>query len=147
MITTTRPLKEGPSGSSMAMVAGLLLIALIYIVLVFAEGWNFRFKTVDPRVWLGVETIELTPELRRQYDLVAASGIVVSRIFNGSPAEEAGLQEGDVLQRWNGTSVTGQDQFQYLVQTTGIDERVTFTVERGGQQTLVYGRVGVRPGG
>ncbi|MBF0594558.1 MAG: PDZ domain-containing protein [Candidatus Omnitrophica bacterium] len=138
---------EGSKATIINMAVGLVLIAAVYLVLVFVDGWNFRFKAVDPRLWLGVETIELTADIRRQYDLLASNGILVSRVFMGSPAQKAGFKEGDVLQRWNGTSVIGQDQFQYLVQTTGINERVTFTVERAGKQMLVYGRVGIRPGG
>ncbi|MBF0386917.1 MAG: PDZ domain-containing protein [Candidatus Omnitrophica bacterium] len=139
--------KEGSKATIINMAAGLVLVAVVYLVMVFADGWNFRFRTVDPRLWLGVETIELTADVRRQYDLMAANGVLVSRVFKGSPAESAGLREGDVLQRWNGASVISQDQSQYLIRTTGINERVTFTVERAGKQTLVYGRVGIRPGG
>lgn len=147
MIRAERYPRQGDGISTINMAAGLVLVAVIYLVMVYADGWNFRFKAVDPRMWLGVETIELTPDIRLRYDLMAANGILVSRVFTGSPAERAGLRQGDVLQRWNGKSVISQDQFQYLIKTTGINERVTWAVERAGKQALVYGQVGIRPGG
>ena len=125
----------------------LIVGVAVFVTVIFADALSFRTKTENPALWLGIETVELTQDVKRQYDLQVASGLLVSRLFVGSPAEGAGIKEGDVILRWNGISVTNQDQFQYLIQTSQTSERIIFTVDRQGQQLLVFGRVGMRPGG
>lgn len=50
-----------------------------------------------PAVWRGLEVSEISPELARRYNLTETKGVVVTNIEMGSPAEEAGLREGDVI--------------------------------------------------
>lgn len=125
----------------------ILLIIIAAGVVFFIDKLTFQAKAVDPGMWLGVETVELTAAVKQQYDIQAASGLLVSRTFNGSPAKAAGIIDGDIIRRWNGVSLTSPEQLQYLIQTTRPDERVTLTVERQGKPVSVYARVGVRPGG
>jgi len=49
------------------------------------------------RGYLGVEAVELTPELREHFGAPAELGVMISRLDDGSPAEGAGLQVGDIL--------------------------------------------------
>ena len=125
----------------------ILLVVIAFVAIFFIDKFTFQVKTVDPRLWLGVETVELTPAIKQQYDIQAASGLLVSRIFNGSPAQAAGIRDGDVIRRWSGISVTSPEQLHYLIQTARLNERVTITVERQGNSVSVYARAGIRPGG
>jgi len=125
----------------------IFLVVIAVAVVIFIDKLTFQARTVDPRVWLGLETMELTPAVKGQYDIQAASGLLVSRVFNGSPAQASGISEGDVIRRWNGISVTSPEQLQYLIQTTQLSERITITVERLGKPVSVYARVNIRPGG
>ncbi|MBF0384262.1 MAG: PDZ domain-containing protein [Candidatus Omnitrophica bacterium] len=124
-----------------------IIVSIAILLIFFIDRLSFGARSTDPRLWLGIETIQLTPELSKQYDIQSPSGILISRIFLSSPAQAAGLKEGDIIKRWNGVSITNQDQFQNLIQTSGINEKITFSVERQGSQILVYGKVGIRPGG
>ncbi|MBF0330799.1 MAG: PDZ domain-containing protein [Candidatus Omnitrophica bacterium] len=139
--------KEGPNDSIMIMFVLLIVITAVFLALFLRARDSIQPRSIDPRLWLGVETIELTPDVKLQYDVLDPSGILVSRVFMGSPAELAGIKEGDVIQRWNGVSVIGQDQFQKLIQTSDPRDRVAFTIDRQGQPARVYGQVGIRPGG
>lgn len=49
------------------------------------------------RGYLGVEAVELTPELREHFGAPSETGVMVSRVADGSPAQNAGLQVGDIL--------------------------------------------------
>ena len=138
---------EDSNSTAVIGVVVLLCIAVVFTFLFMTDTFNLRFKAVDPRLWLGVETIELTADVKKQFNLLVTSGILVSRVFMGSPAQVAGIKEGDVIQRWNGVSLTNQVQFQYLIQTALVDDWITFTVDRQGQHVLVYAKVGIRPGG
>ncbi len=139
--------EEVPDDSITYMVWVLIFVAIVFVLLILFNKGESRIKTVDPRLWLGVETIELTPAVKQQYDLLDSNGILVSRTFLGSPASIAGIKEGDVIQRWNGISILNQDQFQFLIQTADPGVPIVFTVDRQGQQARVSGRVGIRPGG
>jgi len=55
------------------------------------------FDVMGSRGYLGVETIQLTPELREHFGAPGEIGVMVSRVAEGSPAQSAGLQVGDVL--------------------------------------------------
>ncbi|MBF0217211.1 MAG: PDZ domain-containing protein [Candidatus Omnitrophica bacterium] len=137
--------RGGPDGVNKALFGVLVLMAVI--VVVFIHKMDFHLKPADPRLWLGVETLELTPATKRQFDIRSANGLLVARTFEGSPAGQAGIKDGDVIRLWNGVSVTGQEQFQHLIQTTELKEKVTVSVDRGGKTVLVFAKVGIRPGG
>jgi membrane-associated protease RseP (regulator of RpoE activity) len=49
------------------------------------------------RAWIGVQTIDLTPELRSHFSVPADAGLMISRVMPGSPAERAALRVGDIL--------------------------------------------------
>jgi len=130
-------------------IALLIAIAVMAVlVAVFIDEINIPFiKTSDPRLWMGVETVELTAAIKKQYDIRSTNGILVSRVFVGSPAQISGIKDGDVIRRWGGISVTSQEQFQGLIQTSDSGARVKITVDRNGAPVLVFCRVGRRPGG
>jgi hypothetical protein len=61
---------------------------------------------MSSRSYLGVEAIELTPELRAHFGVPTGAGVMVSRIAADSPAESAGLQVGDILTEVDDASIT-----------------------------------------
>lgn len=136
---------NGPSKTNMLLF--VLLIAIAAVAVIFVDKMHFHYKTADPRLWLGVETVELTPDIKRQYDIQSTSGLLVARTFRGSPAQVAGIAEGDVMRRWNGTSIISQAQLQYLIQTSSLNKKIKITVDRNNTSVLIYSYVGIRPGG
>ena len=125
----------------------LMLLVVGVVVVLFIDKMQFHIKTPDPRLWIGIEAVELTPDIKSRYDISSTNGLLVSRVFVGSPAGSAGIKEGDVIRRWNGVSVTGQDHLKYLIQTADTDNRVTITLDRQAKGLLVYCSVAIRPGG
>lgn len=80
------------------------------------------------RGWLGVSVQGLTPQLQEAFG--TRHGVVVSEIDADSPATEAGLQRGDVIVRLNGRDVDSRDEFDNMVASLGIGDRVTAVVRR-----------------
>jgi serine protease Do len=67
----------------------------------------------NPEPVLGLMIDELTPDLADQYKLKATSGIVVSKVIKGSPADGAGIREGDMILEVDRTQVkTAKDFFE-----------------------------------
>ncbi|HZU34627.1 MAG TPA: trypsin-like peptidase domain-containing protein, partial [Gemmataceae bacterium] len=68
----------------------------------------------------GVSVDNLTPDTKQQLQLPAnINGVVVTSIDDGSAASDAGLQEGDIIQRVNHQKVTSVDDFDSAVKAAG----------------------------
>jgi serine protease Do len=57
------------------------------------------------RGWLGVGIQDLTDELAEKFGVAGKRGVLVSQVFEGSPAEKAGLRAGDIIVSINGRRV------------------------------------------
>jgi putative serine protease PepD len=77
---------------------------------------------------LGVTTTTLTPQLREEYGFTPTTGAVVLSVLAGSPAEQAGLREGDVIVALDTTRVTSAAALQAAVakRKAGTTVRVTY---------------------
>jgi serine protease Do len=86
----------------------------------------------------GVEVRALTPEILRQLGLPAGSaGVVVTGVPSGSPAENAGLQQGDVITEINRQRVTGLADFKRLAGKLGKKQNVLLYVNRQGRKLFI----------
>jgi serine protease Do len=61
------------------------------------------------------------------------SGVAVTKVMEGTPAAEAGLQEGDVIVRIAGQVVKTPQALQLAVERSPIGDRVELQVVRGGE--------------
>ncbi len=57
------------------------------------------------RGFMGVNIQDLTPTLAKEFDVKESSGALVSGVTPKSPAEKAGLREGDIITEFNGKAV------------------------------------------
>ncbi|HEB60166.1 MAG TPA: Do family serine endopeptidase [Gammaproteobacteria bacterium] len=97
------------------------------------------------RGWLGVAVQDLTPELAESFGLPEAKGVVVSNIVVNGPADEAGLDRGDVITRINGQEVDNVRKALDLITRAKPGETITITVIRGGREKEFKARVLQRP--
>ncbi len=86
------------------------------------------------RGWLGVTIQNLTPELAKQFDLKNENGVLVGDIVDGSPAEKAGLQRGDVIVEFNGRKVEDPNQIRNMVANIEPGKEVEVTIIRNNQE-------------
>lgn len=87
--------------------------------------------------WLGVSVEEMTPSMRGDYKLGARSGLLINHVFEGSPADDANLREGDVIIEYEGAAVEKQDEFSKLVRQTLPGKSVTISIVRGGEEKQI----------
>ncbi len=69
------------------------------------------------RSYIGVagQNVPLHRRVIRFYDLPLESGVLVMSVEKGSPAEQAGLREGDVIVSYGGKSIAGVDDLHRLL--------------------------------
>ena len=88
------------------------------------------------RSYIGVQaqTASLNRTIARHYDLQHASGALVLGTEPGSPAQKAGLQEGDVIVALEGEPVEGVDVLHRLLNEDRIGRQTRLTVLRGSKR-------------
>jgi len=94
------------------------------------------------RAWLGVSIVPVSPEDQEIYNLPAVAGVLVQEATAGSPADDAGLLQGDVLYSVDGTVVYSPSGLQNLVAQRRPRDRVTVRVYRDGSPRDIPVRLG-----
>ena len=85
--------------------------------------------------WLGLDLQELTPELKRHFALPAGGGgVLVSDVYQNSPADRAGVKRGDVVLAVEGTSVTTLSDYQDALAEFTTGDRITLKLFRRGKE-------------
>lgn len=89
------------------------------------------------RGWLGVRIQTVNEELAEALGMEKPMGALVAEVTPGGPAEEAGLEAGDVVVKFDGKDVVEMRDLPRLVADTDVGKAVRVVVFRKGQtQTL-----------
>lgn len=67
----------------------------------------------------------------------ADNGVAVVRVASGSPADDAGLEVGDVITEVNGETISGAADFVSVIRSHEDGDEITITYERDGETTTV----------
>jgi serine protease Do len=87
---------------------------------------------------VGLALAPLSPELRGQLDVPDGTrGAVVRNVEPGSPAEQAGLQAGDVIVGVGGKQVTSPGDAANAIRSAAKDHAVALRIIRDGQPRFV----------
>jgi len=96
--------------------------------------------------YLGVQLRDITAEDARDLGLAHERGVYIEEVVEDSPADEAGIQEGDVILSFSGLTVLSVRQFQRLVSDTPPGRKVTLEVWRNKKQVDLRAEIGRRKG-
>jgi serine protease Do len=94
------------------------------------------------RGWLGVAIQSVTPELAKSFGLKEPMGALVAEVTKDGPAEQAGLERGDVITAFNGTTIKDSHELPALVARTPVGEKAEVTVLRGGKEKIFAIKLG-----
>lgn len=97
------------------------------------------------RPWIGVASVKVTPRVARYYGLPSAEGALVAGVEPYSPADDAGLRRGDVIEQVDGERIEDPAQIAGAVKKKKVNDTVTVTVNRYGRQFQVGVQVDERP--
>ena len=81
---------------------------------------------------IGVQIGELTKEVAESLGLAKAQGALVQRVEVGSPAEKAGVEAGDIIQKFNGVMIDRSTDLPRMVGNVKPGTRAALTVWRKG---------------
>ena len=120
----------------------LLPLALVGTACAYKGGEKKRntFVTrVDfrERGKLGVAIEEVTPKLARRKNLKVEEGVYIVNVETDSPADEAGIKEGDVIVEFDGKKVSDNSDLVDEVQKTKPGTEVTIGVLREGEKRML----------
>ena len=85
------------------------------------------------RGYLGVQVGPLDSDVASRLGVPDKAGVVVAKVFDGSPAAKAGIQAGDVLTALDKTPIKTAVQLQHKVAALPLKKSVDMTVFRDGK--------------
>jgi S1-C subfamily serine protease len=111
--------------------------------------------------YIGVTTQDLYPQLADRLGIDADSGALISKVIDGGPADEAGVQGGDqtidfqgsqvraggdVVTAVNDQEITSSQDLPRLISLLDPGDKVTLDIIRDGESQQVEVTLGERPG-
>lgn len=94
------------------------------------------------RGFLGVIIQQLTTDLAESFDVQAGKGILVAQVSEDSPAQEAGLRQGDIIVKIGEEPVSDVGGFRNRVAMTPPGSRIELKVLRDGKEKKLQVTVG-----
>lgn len=93
-------------------------------------------QSAQPKT-LGVQYVAITKEMAASMNLPTEQGAVVVGVTPGSVAEKAGIQLGDIIQRFDGQPVLTIEDLKALVSKTRQGTKVSLAILRNGAPALL----------
>jgi S1-C subfamily serine protease len=170
LIQTSAPINPGNSGGALVDLQGRL-IGIPTLGATSPEGGaanGIGFAIASDRVkfitdqlvkngkltstgqgFIGIRGQDVTPELASAYNLPVDHGVVVTGFVNDasgkSPAQQAGVQTGDIIVAVNGQQVNGNGNLASVLVSQPPGTQVVLTVQRGSSQQNIRVTLGERP--
>jgi len=114
----------------------MMSLALLVSVSVAQAG-----EDVD-KGYLGVMLQELTPSMSKALQMGDQSGVMVNEVVDDSPADKAGLEDGDVILEFNGKTISDDAGLVKAVRATSPGDKVKVVVFRGGKKKTLDVEIG-----
>ena len=97
------------------------------------------------RGWLGVLIQDVTQELAESFAMDKPSGALVSKVLDGSPAEKSGVQTGDVILSFAGSTVERSSELPPMVGNTHVGDKIPMEIIREGKKRSITINIGALP--
>jgi Do/DeqQ family serine protease len=158
-IQTDASINPGNSGGPLVNLKGEV-IGINTAIVAAGQGIGFAIpinmvKRIAPQLvgqgkvvrgWIGVAVQPVTAQLVQSLGGRGAGGAVVASVYPGSPAAEAGLQQGDLIVAFEKKAVEDYHHFQRLVADSEVNRRVTIGIIRKKEPQEVTVRIAEMPG-
>jgi len=98
-----------------------------------------------PQGWLGIDGMDVTPDIGRMLGLARPEGVFVNRVAPGSPAEDAEIRPGDVITEMAGQPIRDRASLQAVVAALPPGLKVPVVTVRRASTRTERVRLGERP--
>lgn len=149
-IQTDASINPGNSGGPLFNIHGEV-IGINTAIINFAQGIGFAIpsnmakdvmaqlveKGKVVRGWLGIGIQQLTPELAAKFGVRETEGVLVSEVFEGHPAQKAGVIPGDIISKVEGRSVDTPAALARAIAGISPGKKVEIEVVRDGKRKMI----------
>lgn len=98
------------------------------------------------RGYLGISIQDITPALAESFNLKERKGALIAEVTPGSPAEKAGLQDGDIITELNGDAIKDSNSLSFKVGSIAPKSEIRLEVLRDGKSKEITATTGERKG-
>jgi predicted metalloprotease with PDZ domain len=127
----------------------ILTLAVLCVVAAVAGDLNApqeKEKTsATQKGWLGVSIQDITSQMEKAMDLKSKDGALVGSVERKSPAQTAGIKEGDIIVQFGAKNIGDSNDLQKAVADTKPESKVTVVVMRKGEKKTMDVVVGKQP--
>jgi serine protease Do len=145
-IQTDASINPGNSGGPLINMKGEV-VGINTAIIASGQGIGFAIpinmaKEIAPQLqekghvtrgWLGVSIQEVTPQLAKSFGLKEKKGALVAQVISNSPAEKAGIEQGDVILEFDGKEISDSKDLPRIVASTPVGKSVTIKLSRNGK--------------
>ncbi len=97
------------------------------------------------RGYLGVTMQAVSPELASQVGANGLDGVMVEEVVDGSPADLAGVQPGDIIRKFDGKPITNPVSLRNSVSQVAINAKVELVVFRNNEEKKLSAQIVEQP--
>ena len=132
-----------PDGTSAQNIGFAIPVATIQSLL---KSLKAGASVVNHGAFIGVEIMSMSPELQLQYGFTISSGAVVMSVISGSGASAAGVKQGDIIVKIDGTKIASAQDVTSVISLKHPGDNIKVMVVRGKQHLTLTITLGSQPG-
>jgi serine protease Do len=159
LIQTDAAINPGNSGGPLVNTKGEV-IAINTAKMPFAHGIGFAVPIniaksimneliqngrVTNRPWIGIASIKITKQLAHYYQLPVVDGVLIAQVEPYSPADDAGLRKGDIIEEIDSNRIKDPSQVSSQVRKKHVRDQILMVVNRYGRRIDVPLQLQARP--
>ena len=99
----------------------------------------------DSKPWVGLYVMDVTERLATKLEIDAEDGVAVVKVVEDGPADDAGIEAGDVIVSVGDSDVSTVSEVRDAVGGASVGDTLAFAVERDGSESTYNVTVGERP--
>ncbi len=149
IIQTDTAINAGNSGGPLLNTAGQV-VGINVAIASNAENIGFAISTDTAiqivqslitegkviRPWLGVSVTAVTSTIQQYYNLSVNTGVLITSVTSGSPADKAGLRAGDVITKVDDENISTAAELSSALGSHQIGDQVEIVYYRGSVQNV-----------
>jgi len=95
--------------------------------------------------WIGIAFSSISKEMQEYFNLENREGVIVIEVYQDSPADEAGLQNYDIIKEIDQQKITSTSQVSEMIKNKEVGDKIMFKIIRNGNSKIIFGRIGDKP--